>query len=168
MCSSILKMDKKTQIQMGETIAVLFIFFILVLIGFIFYVNVVKNNIEVEREEIRQEEAIKVAQKALFLPELQCSDQNIDTNDCIDRLKLEVSGGEEGIINSNKMYYFDTFGFSRITVENIYPNKESWVLYDNSLDKFSSKITTHFPVVVYNSTSRHNSFGVMKVETFTK
>ncbi len=67
------KMARKSQIQMGETIGILFVFFILVVFGFVFYMNVMKGSSKVEMEENIQLKTIGIAQRASFLPELQCS-----------------------------------------------------------------------------------------------
>ena len=70
---------KKSQIQIGETIAVLFVFFLLVVIGFIFYVGVIKDSIVSEKDELSQLKSIEIAQKVLYLPELQCSEGVVST-----------------------------------------------------------------------------------------
>ena len=76
---------------MMETMAVLVIFFILAGIGFIFYINIMKGSIEAEKEEIRQLQAIEIAQRTVFLPELQCSEgEDIVKSGCIDVEMLEA------------------------------------------------------------------------------
>ena len=79
--------NRKAQIQMGESVAILFIFFILVVFGFVFYMNVMRGSAKVQMEENIQLKAIGIAQKASFLPELQCSEENVRVENCIDLLK---------------------------------------------------------------------------------
>ena len=100
------KMNKKSQIQIGETIAVLFVFFILIIIGFIFYVKVIKSNIQSESEELSQLKSVGIAQRIMFLPELQCSEDNIIIDNSIDMLKLESA---QNIMKENELYYYDLF-----------------------------------------------------------
>ncbi len=162
-------MKRKSQIQIGETIAVLVIFFILLVTGFIFYVRVIKGNIAIEIEESRQLKAIEIAQRASFLPEIQCSEENIVTDNCIDIYKLNAAAG---IISdpNNKIFYYDRLQFSNITIEEIYPGTQTWTLYDNPLGEgeYTSKISTNIPIALFDPTEKKYSFGVMKVNTFTK
>ena len=101
--------SKKSQIQIGETIAVLFVFFMLIVIGFLFYAKVIKGSIESEKEEASQFKSIGIAQKVMFLPELQCSENSIIIDNCIDSLKLDAA---EEVMRENQVYYYDLFEFS--------------------------------------------------------
>ena len=157
--------NKNAQIQMMETIAVLFIFFILVVIGFVFYAKVLKGSLEQQKEESVQLNAIEVAQRASSLPELQCSEDNIVSDNCIDILKLE-SASE--IMRQNDAYYYDRLLFSKITVNEIYPDDKEWELYSRPLDEFSNKITTSIPISLFNPIENKNAFGIMTVELFLK
>ena len=157
--------NKNAQIQMMETIAVLFIFFILVVMGFVFYAKILKGNLELQKEESVQLNAIEVAQRASSLPELQCSEDNIVSDNCIDILKLEAASG---IIQQNDVYYYDRLLFSKITVNEIYPDDNEWTLYSRPLEDFSNKITTSIPISLFNPTKNKNAFGIMTVELFLK
>lgn len=156
---------KKSQIHMMETIAVLLVFFILVLIGFVFYVRIMHGNIEIEEEEARQLKAVETAQRAMFFPELQCSEENIVTSDCIDILKLDAAAD---IISQNQIYYYDRLGFSKIVINEIYPESNSWILYNKPLVEFEDKITTHLPVSLFYPEERKYSFGIMLVDVYTQ
>ena len=156
---------KNAQIQMMETIAVLFIFFILVVMGFVFYAKILKGNLEEQKEESIQLNAIEVAQRASSLPELQCSEDNIVSDNCIDILKLEAASG---IMRQNDVYYYDRLLFSKVTVNEIYPGSNEWELYSRPLDEFSNKITTIIPISLFNPIENKNSFGIMTVELFLK
>jgi hypothetical protein len=150
---------------MMETIAVMFVFFILVVLGFVFYSNVLKGNIEIQREESIQLQAIEVAQRASTLPELQCSEDNIVSDNCIDLLKLEAAAEA---IQDNELFYFDRLLFSKITVREVYPESYQWMLYDRPLDDFSDKIVSNIPISLLDPITNKNSFGVMTVELFLK
>ncbi|MBS3102043.1 hypothetical protein J4458_01185 [Candidatus Woesearchaeota archaeon] len=160
-----IKFSRKSQVHMGETIAVLLVFFILVLIGLIFYTRIIKGNIETEKEESRQLKAIEIAQRVSFLPELQCSEENIVTDNCIDIMKLDAASG---IIRRNEIFYYDMLLFSNITLKEIYPEERQWDLYDRSLGNFTSKLSTNVPIALFNPITKKYSFGVMEVSTFTK
>ncbi|MAE42761.1 hypothetical protein CMO93_03245 [Candidatus Woesearchaeota archaeon] len=160
-------MKKKAQAQMLETIAVLFIFFLLIVIGFVFYAKVLKGNIELQKEESMQLNAIEVAQRASSLPELQCSEDNIVSDNCIDLLKLEAAS-EIIVKPENEIFYYDRLLFSKITVNEIYPDEKEWSLYDKSLDEFSNKIVTNIPISLFDPVNNKNAFGVMTVTLFLK
>jgi len=150
---------------MLETISVLAIFSILILLGLIFYSGVFKSSIEVEKEERTQLDAIKIAQRSSFLPELQCSQENIIIDNCINILNLEALSE---VINENEVYYFDKLSFSRIIVNKIYPDDEEWVLYNRPLEQYSDKIVTNAPILLFDPVENKNYFGVMNIEVFSR
>ena len=160
-------MSKKSQIHMLETIAVLAVFFILVVLGFVFYIKMYRGGTEEENEENIQLSAIKIAQRAATLPELQCSENNVVRDNCVDRLKLEAA---KDIMRSseNEIYYFDKLSFSRITVKEIYPCTENWNLYERLLDDYTDKMVTNIPISIFNPGDYTNAFGLMNVTVYLK
>lgn len=158
-------MKRRSQIQIGETIAVLFVFFILVIIGFIFYVSVVKGNLESQKEESSQLRSIAIAQKIMFLPELQCSEGNIIIDNCVDILKLKSA---QGIMRENELYYYDMLEFSEINISQIYPDEAKWSVYSRKTEDFTNKFVTNVPVSLYDPTTRKHGFGILTIETLSK
>lgn len=156
---------KKAQIQMMETLAVLLVFFVLIILGIVFYSKVLSGNIETQKEEGMQLSAIKVAQRASTLPELQCSEDNIVRDNCIDISKLDSASK---IIIQNEVYYYDRLLFSNIKINQIYPAGREWALYERPLEDFSNKIVTNVPISLFDPVSNKNSFGVMSIELFIK
>ena len=160
------RFSRKSQVQMLETIAVLAVFLILIMVVYVFYFGMFKQGIKVEEGELEQLNAIKVAQRASSIPELQCSKNSIAIENCIDLLKLQSISS---IINGNKEYYFDKLSFSRISVNEIYPEVKSLsVIYNNPLEDYSSKIVTNIPITLFDPIVNKNKFGVMIVETYFK
>ena len=95
---------KKAQIQIMETIAVIFVFFILVMIGFMFYARIAKTNIQSEIESISELKSIEIAQRVMFLPELQCSEGVVsEIKNCFDILKLKAAND---IITRNENEFY--------------------------------------------------------------
>jgi len=161
-----IRKQRKSQINMLETIVVLAVFFILVGFAFIFYSKVFESSIEIEKGENAQLNAIKIAQRASFLPELQCSQESGVIDNCIDLLKLAAL---PDIIKKNEIHYFDRFSFSRITINEIYPEVEELaVLYDKPLEEYSNKIAANIPITLFNPFERKYSFGGMIVEVYSK
>ena len=159
---------KKSQIQIGETIAVLFVFFILIVIGFVFYISIVKSNVESEGEELSQLASIQVVQKVTSMPELQCSQDVVkEEPNCIDVLKL---GAAKKVISENPAYYFDLFGFGEINVKDIYPNPDSPLvnIYSNNVQDYKNKFVTNFPVSLYDPIEKTSKFGILTIVTLSK
>lgn len=163
-------MNKKAQIQIGETIAVLFVFFILIIVGFIFYVKVIKGNIALAKEESSQLRSVGIAQRVMFLPEIQCSEDNIIIDNCVDILKLEAA---KDIISKNQIYYYDLLEFGEMNVTQIYPTPSSadegkWNIYSRKIGNFTNKFVTNVPISLYDANSRKHKFGILTIETILR
>ena len=156
---------------MTESIAILFVFFILLIFGFVFYTNVMRSTSHVEQEENIQLKAIGIAQKTSFLPELQCSKENIRTENCIDLLKLDAASD---LIEENNIYYYDTFEFSHIRVKEISPGTKEWTLYNNTPSNYSDRLSTFIPISLFNASvsqirsSGQYDFGILIVDVYRK
>ena len=161
-------MSKKSQIQTFETIAVLFIFFILIGIGAIFYVRIYKSNLEITKYGYSQSKSVTIAQRVMFMPELQCSEDKVVKDNCIDILKLEAA---KEVINSNEIYYYDLLEFSEINLTQEYPSSASvpkWTIYSRKIDKPSSSFLTFVPISIYDPAADTYGFGVLSIETQSK
>lgn len=155
---------KKAQIQMAESITIIFIFIVLVGFGLIFYMNVTKSTSSAKKEESSQLETIELVQKAAFLPELQCSGISVIKQNCMDMLKLNAS---EKIIIENQIYYYDTLGYSKISVKEIYPGTNTWMIYNYSLDGAEKK-STYKPILLYNPIDKLYHFGLLEIGVYFK
>jgi len=152
---------------MGETIAILIIFFFLVIFGFGFYVRVQQSGFQRQKLEGTNLRAIQVAQKASFLPELQCSFKNVQVDDCIDLIKLDAFG--RSLSNSDGsfyQYYSTVFGKSDIRVQMVYPPGPTYIVYTTEVTKPENNLSTFVPVALYNATSKSYSFGILSVNTY--
>ncbi|MBR9683601.1 hypothetical protein GOV03_03605 [Candidatus Woesearchaeota archaeon] len=175
-----MKKNRKAQIRMSETIAVLFIFFILVVFSLIFYYKYSEVSFKEEQAELMGLRAMDTTLKTLFLPELICSQGKAEPIDnCFDLMKLRHAA-EEGVFNKYlSEYYFDLFPYTKITIEQLYPGEgESWVLYDKEKTKqlddglmvpdWKNKESTYFVVSLRDELNPDNeySFGVLTVEVY--
>ena len=157
-----MNLNRKSQIQVFETMAVLVIFFILIFIGFIFYGRMVRTDIGKESYQLSQLKSISTAQKVMFFPELQCSDDSLVTENCIDRLKLDSAAK---VMRDNELYYYDMLEFSEINISTIYPNEQKWTVYSRKPDTFKSRFITNVPVLIYDPLAKRNDFGIITIET---
>jgi hypothetical protein len=125
-------MRKRAQLKLGETIAVLVVFFILIMVGLVYYTDFRSKSIEEQRTEDKEMEAIEIANRMLMLPEVKCSEyQCIGCTDAIDLMKLDNmvydNYGEQnkGFAYKNVKDYFEMFGYSTISLTLIYPDYTS-------------------------------------------
>ena len=138
---------KKGQMQMTETIAILFIFFILVLFGIIFYFRYQQSAFQEKQEELLGARAIETTLKALFMPELICSRGEAEPEDnCFDTLKLDSASAT--IKDHLEEYYFEIFSYANITVHETYPEEKMWILYDKPKPDYLRKEPTFFVVTL--------------------
>ncbi len=159
------KRMRKGQMQMGESITILLVFFFLMMIAVIFYVKILKSNAIIQKEENVQLESISISEKALALPELSCSRQNIVTESCIDILKLTSASP---LMLSHQEHYFDILGFSNITVTQVYPSYQTYPLYSSPLETYNSKETTRTPISLFDPITNAKSFGILTIEAYSR
>ena len=150
---------------MLETILVIFVFFILLVSGFVFYTRFVKSGIEEGRYDSAQKRSIAVANKVMFLPEVLCSQDNSIREDCIDLIKLDSA---KVIINANQLFYHDILEFSNVTITQVYPTSARWELYSAIPKGYKEKFITNVPVRIYDEEIDKDRFGILTVETFSK
>ncbi|MBI2662263.1 hypothetical protein HYX11_02280 [Candidatus Woesearchaeota archaeon] len=125
--------NKKGQMQMTETIAVLFIFFVLLLFGIIFYYKYQQVAVKEKQEELLAARAMDTTLKMLFLPELMCTKREAEPEDnCIDVLKMRQAKATFRKYMSD--YYFGIFSYARIRVVDLV-DKQELVLYDKEKTK---------------------------------
>jgi hypothetical protein len=160
---------RKSQMQIGETVAVLVVFFFLLVIGMVFYVNIATTKVEESRFKNTELEAVNAMKRALSLPELQCSHNNIVDESCVDMHKLAAA---KDAIEANRAAYFDLFGTSVITIKQIYPSAAGGggavLLYNYPLEAFSSRLNTSTPISLLNTTAGTYAFGIIEIVTYGK
>ena len=181
---------KNGQIRMTETIAVLFIFFVLIFFGLVFYFTFQKNAVKEKQEELLGQRAIDTTLRTLFMPELTCTRGEVQPQgDCIDLAKLKSIEPREGSTRDGVTtttstpqdqptffeqnadnYYFELLSFSKIIVTEVYPNANTWVLYDKEKPKLIKKEPTHSVITLkefdlFGNVEYH--FGYITVEVYS-
>lgn len=155
----------KAQVKMFETVAILIVFFFLLIFGVSFYTLMQKSGIEKEAEKNIQLKSITIAQKTAYLPELDCAIVGIQIDNCFDVHKVLAF---KEVLNdqSNMFAYFPVLEYSKIHIESIYPNdKINITIYDQTGNR-TRKIPTFYPVVLYNATSNAFNFAVLEVSVY--
>jgi len=163
---------RKSQIKMGESVAVLLVFFLLVGFGFMFYSKIEERNIMLRMEEAEGLRAIEVAQVISFLPELQCSKDNVVTFNCFDKMKMDAFGG---LWDEARIEYFDQLYFSEISVQEVYPGNNAWTIYYNQ-GTSAEQSSLQIPVAIYYPKEQEfylgdqegYAFGIMTVKVYER
>lgn len=143
-------MSRKAQFKMFETIAVLVVFFFILVIGLMFYSNIEKKKISATKEEFSQLKAVEISQLVSSFPELECP-TTLETENCVDEYKL----------NKLDNYYYDFFGYSTITV---YDLEKDYLIYDNPKQGSSSRM--YVPVSIYDPASKIKKFGILNITVY--
>jgi len=154
---------------MMETLAIMFIFFILVAMGMGTYYGFKKSSIIQEREDLFAKKAIDVSIKVSFMPELACTRGEAELkSNCIDVNKLIHL---KDLMKDKEFqdYFFDLFSYANVTVEQIYPEKKEYVIYEFPKPNWTEVSETPFVVVLKDdkkTIGNEHRFGVLHVEVF--
>lgn len=149
---------------MTESILVLIIFFVLLVLGIVFYAkvsSVTTSSASQERFELR---AIEIANTINHLPELQCSKNNaIERSDCVDLLKFEAL---VDTMHEYTPYYRERFGVSGAELHIVYPPQgmPPTKLYSFTKPTITSTISFFRPLTIYDPRTDENYFGYLQIE----
>jgi len=169
---------KKGQLQIQETILVVFIFIILIMFGLVFFYRVQLASINDDFNQFQNNKIIVDFLTLGDLPEFSCSKLGIRES-CIDTVKLNSF---MALNNSKKYrdYYFDMFGYKNITIYQIYPERNTkicspsnfeecgvWNIYVNKpLKQNGAKIVRSTPVSLYLPDKDQYAIGLLVVEAY--
>jgi hypothetical protein len=160
---------KKAQIKMFETIGVLVVFFFLLVAGAVFYFQMQKSSIAKDLAKQSELRALQSAQRAVFLPELDCSFAGVRCENSFDKYKLVALKDIILQDSHTRQVYFSAFGYSNISVREVFPGNEFSVpLYDNPPPEYKRAPKTLLPVLIYDPVSRNSTFAVMEVTTYAQ
>ncbi len=140
---------------------VLFIFFILVVFGLIFYVKLSSISARFQAQENTALSSIEIEQKIRFMGEIQCTTSGSVIFDCYDMEKLDAFSK---VYEQNSGYYTRMFsGVSNISFTQVYPSSEELTIYSREINASSSKSFTT-PVTLYDPIEDSYNFGYIQVE----
>ena len=151
----------KAQVKMGETIMVLFIFFILIVFGLIFYAKLSSISAQMQKQEGLALSAVEVEQRTRFMGEIQCTSGGTVIFDCYDLGKLEAFGN---VYSQNIGFYNRMFsGVTNISITQVYPTKESLTIYSKEYNGTSAK-PFWTPVSLFDPIEDTYNFGYIYIE----
>ena len=160
------RVSKRGQLKMFETIAVLIVFFFLLAFVAVFYMSAQRSSIEKEGIRLQEGLALQTVFKALYMPELDCTFLLGQRDNCIDVLKLDAM--ERLMENETiKREYFEEFGQSSISVQQVYPQVlPVRMLYSSVPEEKATERVTHSPVLLYDGRTDSYAFGVIEVRVY--
>lgn len=160
---------KKGQMQINETILVIFIFTVMMLIGFVLFNRWMSVSIEQEFLDNERSRFSNMLTTVAEMPEIKCSSQGKDFN-CVDSLKL---------LSANKGDYVERFGFREIKVNLVYPEVrerecstatypscDEFLVYSNRPSEFKEEEIIRTPVSLYYPITEEYKIGVLEIRWF--
>lgn len=172
-------MEKSAQMQMGETIMVLLVFFIIITIGLVIYGTYQAGQIKGAIKEAFDRDAVIIALRVSFLPEVTCSENNVVEENCFDIEKIHAFSSEIQNAANEEMFlfYVGDLKKSKISVEQLFPvptDNPVTELYNNIPPESERAeqheiIPTYIPITLKDPTQRAGkeySFGVLEVQVY--
>lgn len=183
---------------MGETIMVLLAFFILLGIGLVLYAQYQKTSMQRSAAESFEREAVRIALKMAFYPELACSEGGVINENCFD-LHKAVAFAQKIQNDENMFLFYETeLRDSNISIEQVFPEADSTnipfetsegvspdgqpvtklnriTLYDNAPTvaegESMEKFPTFIPITLRDETKgkvRKDALGMLVIEVYRK
>ncbi len=168
-------MNKKAQLEIQETIIVVFIFVVLLSIGMLLFYRFQLSSLDQQKIEIEDK---KFEMMLLTFPnsaEIECS-SNLQTRNCIDSLKVLSL---KKSIEQDPPSYFKKFGYKKITLTSLYPaknNKECistnlddcgvWTIYNKPSPNQEKGIILRTPISIYYPQTESYGIGELRLEAF--
>ena len=152
---------------MFETIGVLVVFFFLLAIAGTLYTKIQKSNLEKEIKRQSELAATQIAERAFFMPELDCTFLAVKVPNCFDTEKIKAF---ESLEDTKKIdVYFPSFGQSKIQIKKIWPTGEAPTqIYKYEPTKKGSELLSRSPVLLYDAKPNKYYFGVIEVTAYVK
>ena len=158
---------KKGQIKMFETIAVLVVFFFLLIGGSAFYFGAQRSAFQKEKISASEQIAFNTVLNLLYLTELDCSFLATQRDNCIDKFKLrhlsDLLKTDEAITD-----YFGVFGFSTVKVSEVYPSRSVIKVYDNVPEDYTSSMSSLNPILLFDPWRDEYAFGTIEVIVYVQ
>tara|TARA_Y100000310_G_scaffold1020_6_gene1473 strand:+ start:288 stop:824 length:537 start_codon:yes stop_codon:yes gene_type:complete len=169
---------KKGQIQLNETIMVLFVIVIILFVGLFVYYKYSIASIKETAATLSEEETTILLAALLVLPELRC-----DEGTCLDTAKFLPF---KQLTETKQLKYAQFLGSKTITIEQVYPpmttetictqnhyqqftypnNCKKWILYENKPVKYTNNPTISTIVSLYFPELQEYRIGRMHIEVY--
>ena len=154
-------MKRKGQLQIQETLIVIFILVIIILVGLVVFYKFSASSLEQESEENK---ILRYNALLATLPEsgeIKCSMYGLEDN-CIDTYRVMVVNTLYHIDPNYKNYLFERYGFADIRLKVLYPYENKnvcksnnqkdcgvWEFYSHIPADYSGELIINTPVSLY-------------------
>jgi len=152
----------KAQMRVLESVAVLIVFFILMVIGSSIYFGVQNSRLDKERVAYENAEALRALVKLQSLPELDCSFASAHTINCFDLYKLDAFS-ELSKSDVVQEFYYPMFGDAVVNIYVVFPQELNFTIYDIHPVEYKSLIRKSMPVLVYDPVQSKYYFGMSEL-----
>lgn len=169
MPTPLLTKKRKAQIQIGESMIVIILIMIIAVFALVFTTKMATSKYEIKITEYEELDAVETAQIVTNLYELRCSKEGVQAT-CVDKYKA-IALAQVAQTPTAYLYYYDLFKNAKVTLKEIYPNQETYVLYEvNATNTTKGQISNSIviPVSLYDAAKDTVSFGVLQVERYHK
>ena len=163
------KIRKKSQVQIGESVAVIMFFTLIMIITLVFVVKQNAANQEKSRVESVNEKLTTLARTIQTMNELRCSKLSTETLGCLDLEKIKAFYTE---IQNNSFalaYYKNIFGFSKIGVNIVYAYKSelenNYTIY-NVTGNLRDSLYFAMPIQIYDPLAHKNMLGLLEIQYY--
>ena len=150
---------RRGELQIYESVLVIFFFILMFLLGFIFFNKYTVDNI---KEQALKYEELKFQELTAIIPsmyEFRCSFSFSD-DECIDLSKVWA-------FNRISKDYFNIFGYKKISIKEVYPGEEEEILvYEKVPKKYKTRRIISSPISIYNIKDDTYKVGLLKIEWY--
>ncbi len=157
------------QMQIGEMVVVLVIFFILVGAAVLFFTKFMGENAQLEYSEQRRLDLAETAKLLTGLPELHCAQRGEEEVSCIDLYKaLLIAQKVQGGTPSEQRHYSSIFPDYHIELKCIYPSPctesgvDDMTIVEGPANRDREEPYV-LPVSIYNPATQKYLFGTLIV-----
>ncbi len=160
--------SRKAQIKMFETLAVLIVFFFILVFGVSFYFVLQRSSLNRQIERNAQLLSVQISQKVSDLPELDCALIGIQITNCVDKVKLEKLYEALDENETKQLVYFNVLGYSEVYLNTIYPTAQAhnYKIYKKKPSSPSMEYRNQIPVLFYDPVENEFAFAVLEVTAY--
>ena len=157
---------------MTETIAILVVFFILLLFGLVFYGQYQKSSLAKQEERFFEGRAVTSSLKTNFMQETRCEGE--PTGTCIDLYKFDILKDKIAEDPDYARFYSNLFYGMKVSIENLISGYfDGAVLYESPVN-WTRKTVVQTPIILRDVTAiagdgtyiKRDYFGVLNVEVY--
>ncbi len=160
------KTGKKSQLQMGESTAVVIVVIVLIFLGLVVYYGFWSSGRQGEISAQKDVKAVELGLAVSYMPEMHCTFLGSSSTNCFDSLKLEVLS-EKKNDREWQLYYFGRLGYARIEVIQVYPSHKSFLVYERKQDDEQSQLPVFIPANIHDPITDTYGFGYLNVTKYS-